>query len=152
MKKRILISLITGLFCWSVSAQTADDWVNQGRSNLAAHNITAANTNFARALAVNPNHKTANALYAITRVLVLPNQPAGSNFLTRIGFPVAGRNIYGWTSTLPTDTNGLVLAPVGVNANEFTAQLRTNVLPAVSGAIRSEERRVEKECRSRWSP
>ena len=68
-------------------------------------------------------------------MLVLPGQPAGSNFLTRIGFPVAGRNIYGWTSTLSTDTNGLVLAPVGVNANEFTAQLRTNVLPVVSGAI-----------------
>jgi hypothetical protein len=135
MKKRILISLITGLFCWSVSAQTADDWVNQGRSNLAAHNITAANTNFARALAVNPNHQTANALYAITRILVLPNQPAGSNFLTRIGFPVAGRNIYAWDSFPPQDTNGLWLAPSGVNADEFTAQLRTNFLPAIFGAI-----------------
>jgi hypothetical protein len=135
MKTRILIPLIVALFCWNADSQTADDWVSQGRSYLATHDIPDANASFAQALTLNPSHKTANALYAITRVLVLPGQPAGSNFLTRIGFPVAGRNIYGWTSTLSTDTNGLVLAPVGVNANEFTAQLRTNVLPVVSGAI-----------------
>jgi hypothetical protein len=134
MKTRVLITLIAGLFCWRVSAQTADDWVNQGRSYLAAHNITAANTNFAQALAVNPNHQTANALYAITRILVLPSQTAGSNFLTRIGFPIAGRSIYAWDSIPPKDTNGLWLAPSGVDANEFIAQLRTNVLPALSGA------------------
>ena len=135
MKTRVLISVISGLFCWTVSAQTADDWVNQGRSYLTAHNISAANTNFAHALAVNPNHQTANALYAITRILVLPSQPAGSNFLTRIGFPIAGRNIYAWDSFPPKDTNGLWLAPSGVNADEFTAQLRTNFLPAIAGAI-----------------
>ena len=135
MKTRVLISVISGLFCWTVSAQTADDWVNQGRSYLTAHNISAANTNFAQALAVNPNHQTANALYAITRILVLPSQPAGSNFLTRIGFPIAGRNIYAWDSFPPKDTNGLWLAPSGVNADEFTAQLRTNFLPAIAGAI-----------------
>jgi hypothetical protein len=135
MKTRVLITLIAGLCCWRVSAQTADDWVNQGRFYLAAHNITAANTNFAQALAVNPNHQTANALYAITRILVLPSQTAGSNFLTRIGFPIAGRSIYAWDSIPPKDTNGLWLAPSGVNAAEFTAQLRTNVLPALSGAI-----------------
>jgi hypothetical protein len=135
MKTRVLISVITGLFCWNVSAQTADDWVNQGRSYLTAHNISAANTNFAQALAVNPNHQTANALYAITRILVLPSQPAGSNFLTRIGFPIAGRNIYAWDSFPPKDTNGLWLAPGGVNAEEFPAQLRTNFLPAIAGAI-----------------
>jgi hypothetical protein len=135
MKTRILIPLIVALFCWNADSQTADDWVSQGRSYLATHDIPDANASFAQALTLNPSHETANALYAITRVLVLPGQPAGSNFLTRIGFPVAGRNIYGWTSTLFTDTNGLVLAPVGVNANEFTAQLRTNVLPVVSGAI-----------------
>ena len=135
MKTRVLISVISGLFCWTVSAQTADDWVNQGRSYLTAHNISAANTNFAHALAVNPNHQTANALYAITRILVLPSQPAGSNFLTRIGFPIAGRNIYAWDSFPPKDTNGLWLAPGGVNAEEFPAQLRTNFLPAIAGAI-----------------
>jgi tetratricopeptide (TPR) repeat protein len=135
MKTRILASLIAGFLCWNASAQTADDWVSQGRSYLAAHDITDANASFAQALALDPNHKNANALYAITRLLVLPSQPAGSNFLTRIGFPIAGRNIYNWVSVPPKDTNGLWLAPNGVNANEFTAQLRTNALPVVSSAI-----------------
>jgi hypothetical protein len=135
MKIRILASLIAGFLCWNASAQTPDDWVSQGRSHLAAHDITDANASFAQALALDPNHKNANALYAITRLLVLPSQPAGSNFLTRIGFPIAGRNIYAWGSTLPKDANGLLLAPDGVNANGFTAQLRTNVLPMVSGAV-----------------
>lgn len=135
MKTRILVSLIAGLLCRSLFAQTADDFVTQGRSYLAARNITAANTNFAQALALVPSHETANALYAITRMLVLPSQPAGSNFLSRIGFPVTGRNIYAWDSAAPKDSNGLLLAPNGLNANEFTAQLRTNVLPAMAGAI-----------------
>jgi hypothetical protein len=134
MKTRILVSIIAGLFCWSAAAQTADDWVTQGRSYLAAHNITAANTNFAKALTVNPNHQNANALYAITRILVLPSLPPGSNFLTRIGYPTTGRDIYHWTAKPPKDSQGL-LAPNGVNANEFTAQLRTNVLAAIMGAV-----------------
>jgi tetratricopeptide (TPR) repeat protein len=135
MKTRIVASLIAGFLYWNALAQTADDWVSQGRSYLAARDIKDANASFAQALALNPNHENANALYAITRVLVLPSQPAGSNFLTRIGFPIAGRNIYNWNSVPPKDANGLWIAPNGMNANEFTAQLRTNVLPAVSGAI-----------------
>jgi hypothetical protein len=135
MKTRILVSLIAGFLCSNASAQTADDWVSQGRSYLAARDITDANASFAKALVLNPNHKNANALYAITRLLVLPSQPAGSNFLTRIGFPAAGRNIYKWNSVPPKDANGLWIAPNGVNANEFTAQLRTNVLSVVSGAV-----------------
>jgi hypothetical protein len=135
MKTRILISLIAGLLCHGIFAQTADDFVTQGRSYLAAKNIAAANTNFAQALAISSTNENANAFYAITRLLVLSSQPAGSNFLTRIGFPIAGRNIYAWDSAAPKDSNGLWLAPNGVDANEFTSQLRTNVLFAVSGAV-----------------
>lgn len=135
MKARILVSLIAGLLCRGLFAQTADGFVTQGRSYLSAKNIYAANTNFAQALALSSTNENANAFYAITRLLVLPSQPAGSNFLTRLGFPVSGRNIYAWDSAAPKDSNGLVLAPNGVDANEFTAQLRTNVLLAVSGAI-----------------
>ena len=135
MKTPILVCLAVGLFCQCVLSQTADDYVNQGLADLGAQNIVGANVSFAQALSLNPNHENANALYAVTRLLVLPYQPAGSNFLTHIGFPTAGRNIYAWSSMLPKDTNGMLLAPVGVNANEFTAQLRTNALLAVSGAI-----------------
>jgi hypothetical protein len=135
MKTPILVCLAVGLFCQCALSQTADDYVNQGLADLGAQNIVGANVSFAQALSLNPNNKNANALYAITRLLVLPYQPAGSNFLTHIGFPTAGRNIYAWGSMPPKDTNGLLLAPDGVNANEFTAQLRTNALLAVSGAI-----------------
>ena len=135
MKTHILITAIVGLLYWNASAQTADDWVSQGRSDLVAHDLTDANASFAQALAINPTHQTANALYAITRILVLPSQPGGSNFLTRIGFPADGRSIYAWTSQLPTNSNGFLLAPASVNANEFTSQLRTNALPSIVGSI-----------------
>jgi hypothetical protein len=135
MKTNILIPAIVGLLYWNASAQTADQWVSQGSSNLVAHDLIDANAAFAQALAVSPTNETANAYYAATRLLVLPSQPAGSNFLTRIGFPISGRNIYDWTAKVPEDTNRIPLAPAGVNADEFTAQARTNVLLAVAGAI-----------------
>jgi hypothetical protein len=136
MKIRILLSILACLFCWGTRGQTtADDWIGKGRSDLAVRDIGDANTAFAQAAALAPTNETANAFYAITRLLVLPNQPVGSNFLTRIGLPVAGRNIYNWTSAPPADTNGIFLAPAGVNADEFVAQARTDVLPAVLGAV-----------------
>lgn len=115
-------------------AQTADDYVTQGRAFLSATNMVAANNSFSNAVALSPGHQTANVFYAATRLLALPSQPAGSNFLNRIGLPAAGRNIYNWTAELPADTNGVPFAPAGVNASEFTAMVRTNVLPALIAA------------------
>ncbi len=135
MKIRTLISLAVACFSWNCWSQTANDWINQGRAGLAAHDLAGANSAFAQALALEPTNETANAFYAISRLLVLPSQPAGSNFLTRIGLPLAGRNIYNWTSFPPKDTNGVYLAPVGVNADEFVAQMQTNILPAIVGAV-----------------
>lgn len=135
MKITFLVALLSGLVCWNLNAQTADEFVTQGRADLAAQDLTDANASFAQAVTVSSTNEDANALYAITRLLVLPYQPAGSNFLTRIGIPLTGRNLYAWTADPPEDTNGLLLAPAGVNADEFTAQFRTNVLLAVSAAI-----------------
>ena len=40
-----------------------------------------------------------------------------------------------------------------INAEDATVALAvTRALPQIARAIRSEERRVGKECRSRWSP
>ena len=58
----------------------------------------------------------------------------GSNFLSRLGVPAAGRDLYNWTAEPPRDTNGVPLAPAGVNANEFSAMLRTNLLTELIGA------------------
>ena len=118
----------------TLRAQSADEYVSQGRMLLAQSNLAAANNSFFAAVSVAPNDQTANAFYAATRLLVLPSVPSGSNFLGRLGLPDAGRNIYNWTARLPADTNGVPLAPDGVNANEFTAMLRTNILPALIAA------------------
>lgn len=115
-------------------AQTADDYVAWGRANLSLSDLAGANACFATALVLDPNNPTANAFYSATRLLVLPNQRAGSEFLTRLGVSEAGRNLYEWRATFPTDRNGLPVVPVGLNASEFSAFIRTNLLPAIQGA------------------
>lgn len=115
-------------------AQTCSTLISDGRTFLTTSNLVAANARFAAAVALCPDDPTANALYAATRLAVLPNTPAISNFLTRVGVPLAGRSIYNWTAEPPRDTNGVLLAPAGVNANEFAAVLRTNLLPTIQAA------------------
>lgn len=135
MKTNLLIT--TGLLLAMVPsfrAQTADDYVSQGRGFLAATNLTAAHSRFSTAVTLSPTHQTANVFYAATRLLVLPYQAPGSNFMNRLGIPVAGRDIYNWTARPPVDTNDVPLAPSHVNANELTAILRTNVLTACQEA------------------
>jgi len=134
-KFRLLLTCLILAFGPEGWAQTASNYVSQGQSYLAISNLASANLSFSNAVAISPTDPNGNFFYAATRLLVLPTQPAGSNFLTRIGVPILGRSIYDWTAELPTDTNGIVLAPTGVNANEFTAQLRTNILISLSGAI-----------------
>ena len=112
----------------TLQAQTADELVTQGRAFLSASNLTAAHGAFSSAVVVSPTHPDANFFLAATRLLVWPQEPAGSNFLTRLGLPIAGRNVYMWTSEPPFDTNGYPVAPAGVNVNEATAILRTNLL------------------------
>lgn len=118
----------------SLAAQSANDYVSAGRTYLAGTNLSAANLSFSNAVALSPQHPAANVFYAATRLLVLPSEPAGGNFLSRLGMPSAGRDLYGWTAGLPADTNGVVLAPEGMSAQETTAMLRTNVLPALVAA------------------
>ncbi len=122
------------LLAHAAPAQTADDYVAWGRASLAGTNVVAADAAFAYALILDPDHPTANALRAATRLLVLSSRPAGSNFLSRLGVSEAGRNIYNWTAEPPRDRRGDPVVPAGVNANEFPALLRTNVLAAVIAA------------------
>ena len=46
----------------------------------------------------------------------------------------------------PSNTKSKVLGPVRARLGEDTAEIRVDIV------VRSEERRVGKECRSRWSP
>ena len=97
MKTRtILITALLLTLAQTIRAQTADYWISQGRAALAATNLAAANSYFANAVAASPTHPTGNVFYAATRLLTWPIQPAGSNFLTRLGVPLAGRDIDNW--------------------------------------------------------
>ena len=131
MKPILKLLLLLTIGVTVAHAQTADDYVNQGRAFLAAHDLTNANSRFASAVALSPNHATANVFRAATRLLVLPNQPAGSALLDRLGFAQTNRNVYDWTARIARDTNGVPIAPAGVAVSEVSAFLRTNVLPEI---------------------
>ena len=115
-------------------AQTAAGYVAQGRAFLATHDLLNANKRFASAVALAPNNADANVLLAATRLLTLANQPAGEAFLDRLGFGATNRSVYGWTARVPTDTNGVPLAPAGVSAAEIPAFVLTNCLPQILAA------------------
>lgn len=117
------------------SAASSDNLVNTGRAALAAHNLAQANLCFSNAVARDPNNANANALYAVTRLLVLPDNssPVGA-FLTRLGVDQNGRDPYDWTARPATNADGSLAVPKGVNASEGSAVLRTNVLAEIAGA------------------
>src|SRR5262249_16796945 len=104
MKKRLVTIWWIGVSGTLSFCQTADNDVAQGRAYVAAHDLVSANNSFASALGVSPNHAAANVFRAATRLLVLPNQPAGSALMDRLGVSASGRNIYNWTATVPQDT------------------------------------------------
>jgi len=133
MKTRIAVSIIVGFFCWNVLAQSANQDVTNGLNFLAAEDLTDANAQFTNALVLSPTNEAANALAAATRLLLLPTQPAGSNFLNSLGFSGSGRNIYDWTSTLPVDINGNTVVPTN-NTLALIAFYRTNILAALGAS------------------
>jgi hypothetical protein len=134
MKSKLTASLLWLAFAPLLAAQTTDDYVRQGRAYLAVTDLNAANRCFSNAVARSPNNETANVLYAATRLLILPYQQPTGDFLTRLGIPDAGRNIYNWTAVLLLDGDGAPYVPTGVNASELTEVLRTNILYAVVAA------------------
>src|ERR1035438_1115907 len=124
---KLLLFILTGqLLASGLAAQTADDLVSAGRACLVAHNLTGAYSNFNAAVTLSPTNEAANALAAATRILVLPQQPAGSNFLNTLKFSTGGRDIYNWTSTFPHDINGHTVLPTN-NTSMMVAFYRTKI-------------------------
>src|SRR5690349_11388257 len=84
MKVRFLV--IAGLVALAntLFSQSADYYVMQGRGFLAQRDLTNATAQFARAVALAPNHKTANALYGIARLFNLAHHPAIQEMLDRL--------------------------------------------------------------------
>ena len=62
---------------------------------------------------------------------------------------IIGPELLGMESQLQANLDKMMLE---LDATENKAKLGANAILAVSMAARSEERRVGKECRSRWSP
>jgi len=138
MRHKSLLFLICGwLSAWTTlttHAQTADERVISGRQAWAAGDLNGANEQFAAAVAADPSHETANAFHALTRLLVLPQQPAVKSLLDRLGMGTPGRQILDWTASLPTDQAGVPLAPANFSAQEMITGLHGEVLPEVAAA------------------
>ena len=135
MKKNILIVgavlLCETLAVTGLHAQTASGYVQQGRSYLVASNLVAASNSFALALALDANHAEANVFMAATRLLLLPQRPAISNYLNKLGVSSNGRNLYDWTATFLTNADGSIPFASGVTSGEGTTLFKTEVIPQV---------------------
>lgn len=135
MNKRWFIIGMTAAFCYAAQAQNCDLLISSGRAFLQAGNIPHAYTNFAEAVRLCPNHQTGRVFLAATRLLRLPNLPASEAFLNRLGVTSSNRNIYEWTADLSRNTDGQVIFPPGVGADEIVGFFRSNVLSEVESCI-----------------
>lgn len=115
-----------------LAAQSAaTNLVTQGRAMLVTNNLAGACITFSNAVRLSPLYLEANALAGATRILALPQQRAGSNFLNRLGFPATGRDLRDWTAELPQDTNENTELPTNFNTLEAISQYTNTVMPAI---------------------
>ncbi len=128
--KTFIATILAGLLSGSLVAETADQYVAAGLADLAHTNLVAANQQFIYALGVSNTYAPANALVAVTRLLLLPTTPAGNNFLDSWGFSKAGRNIYNWTSSLPVDVKGDTVVPP-LNTSTIVDFCQASIMPAL---------------------
>jgi len=133
--KTKLITLLALSWTMLASAQT----FLAGTNALAQGNWWGADTNFTGALALSPTNEDANTLKAVTRLLVLPQTSAGSNFLVNLGFPKTNHYTRGSEiASLPKDANGEPeFGGPGnqtYNSASIIAFFRTNILTAVTNS------------------
>lgn len=133
--KRIFLWASSLLWAAHVLGQTADNYILQGRSSLAAKDPASAHSQFAAAVSAAPNHQTANAFLMASRLLSLPYRQPTQDILDRLGVARTNRDIYAWTAKLPTDQEGNVAPPNDFSAAEIVAFVRTNILSEVGAAL-----------------
>jgi hypothetical protein len=133
MKTFIIIGIISGLLGCRLAAQTADQDVATGLNYLASQDVVHANQQFTNALALSPTNASANALVAVTRLLLLPTVPAGSNLLNSLGFSKGGRDIFNWTSSLPASVSSGKQLP-SENTAVLVAFYHTNIMAALAAS------------------
>ena len=130
--KTKLITLLALSWTMLAPAQT----FTAGTNALAQNNWWGANTNFAGAVASSPSNPDANVLWAATRLLTLPQTPAGSNFLVALGFPKTNRylNFQTPAAGLQQDANGYPIFPANYNSASIVAFFRTNIMTAIAAS------------------
>ena len=132
--KTKLITLLALSWIWLASATPADVYITAGRNYLTTQDVWNANLQFTSAVQASPTNEEANTLAAVTRLLVLPQQPAGSNFLNQLGVAKTNRDLYNWTAMLPVDINGSTIFPAGYNSATAIAFFRTNIMAALAAS------------------
>ena len=101
-----------------------------GTNQLAHTNISAALADFTSAAPTDPN---ARVYLALTRLLALPNQPTGSNFLNRLRLSRT-TNVYDLKLKPIKNASGKWAVNGNLDADEFTAELRKDILPALGAS------------------
>src|SRR5580698_3798926 len=124
MKKLFIIAVllcVTLLARHAAAISPSNAYFQLGVNDLTNQDLVNANSNFVLAVSSDPTDEDANLLLAATRLLVVPQTPAGSTFLNQLGFPAAGRDIYHWTSFPPTNSAGKAQFPANYNSGTAIA-------------------------------
>ena len=115
----------------------ATSLIASGRASLVAHNIVAADKSFQQAVAADPTNQEANALYAMTRVIVLETTPQVQKLLDRMEVSRKGRDVFAWTAR-PL-RNGFPPPGSSLNTNDFEAVAKQTLLPEIINAEKNLE-------------
>jgi hypothetical protein len=115
--------------------QSAGDYATNGLTEIVNKDLEAANSNFVAALALEPTNEIANVMLAATRLLLVPQTPAGSNFLNGLNFPKGGRDVFNWTSEPPRDAFGGPKFPANYNSTNIVFFFRTNTFPLIAASL-----------------
>jgi uncharacterized repeat protein (TIGR03803 family) len=126
-------ALIAALLLGACPAAWADSY-SLGLTALSNTNLSAALADFTSAVATSPTGQ-ANVYLALTRVLALPtNDATAGAFLTRLGFSPTGRDVYHWKAKPATNSSGKLVVANNLDGDEFTAELRKDILPALGAS------------------
>jgi hypothetical protein len=117
-------------------SQTADEYFEQGKADLANHSLEAAHTNFQNALSLDANHEGANLFYALTSILMVSNSSEFNSLLDRAGVSAAGRDIFNWNADFARDAYGNVILPANTpTGGELQDFAQNSLLPVIEGSI-----------------
>jgi uncharacterized repeat protein (TIGR03803 family) len=95
-------------------------------------NVSQALIAFSNAVATTPTGQ-ANVYLALTRVLALPIEPTGSNFLNRLEF-TRTTNVFDFKLKPIKSTTGKWEVNDNLDADELTAEIRNDIIPALGAS------------------